>query len=141
MKLCWAAVIMLLALLVGTALGYPDTDETLWSLRRRIEGLGDKSTQLLTFLSFAIAAVVFLGYGSDSDHGSHQVAQKIVQSGAMQWWISAIFPVLAGVFPVKEFRRDNKRWCRIVRWAKFALLWVALGCIVVGAVKFYLGLS
>jgi hypothetical protein len=134
MTLCLTVVLILLAVLVGILLGNRDTDETLCQLSLRIKELGDKSTQLLTFLSFAIAAVVFLGYGSNP---ASQVAQKILQSGAMRWWVSAIFPVLAGVFPVKEFRHNNLQWYSVVRWSKFILLWVALGYIVVGAVKFY----
>lgn len=32
---------------------------------------------------------------------------------------------------------DKLRWYSIVRWFKFALLWVAIGFIVLGAVQFY----
>jgi len=139
--LCCTTILILIALLVGILLGSRSTEENLCLLRVRIKELGDKSSQLLTFLSFAIAAVVFLGYGHDS--ASSQVAQKIVQSGAMRWWVSAIFPVVFGIFPLKEFWKicnDKLRWYSIVRWFKFWLLWVALGCIVWGAVKFSLAI-
>lgn len=102
MTLCYPLVLILFALLVGVVLGNRNTDETSCQLRVRIKELGDKSTQLLLFLSFAIAAVVLLGYGNDSAHSS-QVAQKIVDSGAMRSWVFAIFPVVVGILPLKEF--------------------------------------
>jgi hypothetical protein len=136
MILCWTAGLILLAFLVGIVVGYPSTNETLCALRVRIKELGDKSTQVLLFLSFAIAAVVFLGYGQAPGSPS-PVSLKIVQGGALLSWVSAIFPVIVGVLPLKEFGRNNLRWYRIVRWFKFWLLWIAIAYIVCGAVKFY----
>jgi hypothetical protein len=125
----------LVSALLGMALGYRDTGENLCDLKDRIKELGEKSTQVLIFLSFAIAAVVLLGYGSDFP-SNHEVSNRIVQSGTLKLWVLAIFPVVAGVLPLKEFKRDNRRWYRIVRWFKFALLWVAIGYIIVGAARF-----
>jgi hypothetical protein len=136
--LCLILVLILLALIFGTFLGYRHTEECERQLRVRIKELGDKSTQLLVFLSFAIAAVVVIGYGNDSSHPS-EVAQKIVQSGVMRWWVFAIFPVVVGILPLKEFWKiydDKLRWYRTVRWFKFWLLWIAIGYIIVGAVQF-----
>jgi hypothetical protein len=138
MTLCWTLVLILLALLFGIFLGYRHTEESECQLRMRIKELGDKSTQLLLFLSFAIAAVVVLGYGNDPGHSS-QVAQKIVQGGAMRWWVFAIFPVVVGILPLKEFWRiydDKLRWYRTVRWLKFWLLWIAIFYIIMGAIQF-----
>lgn len=136
MTLCINAILILLSALLGTALGYRNSNEGVPDLKDRIRELGEKSTQLLIFLSFAIAAVVLLGYGPDSP-SSHQISDRIAKSGTLRWWVSAIFPVVIGVLPLKEFRRDNPRWYRIVRWFKFWLLWAAVGCIVFGAVRFF----
>lgn len=124
------------SLLLGVVLGYPNNGEALCELKGRIGELGDKSTQLLMFLSFGIAAIVLLGYASAGGPGK-LVSDKIVQSGALRWWVSAIFPVLAGVLPLKEFGRDNLRWYRIVRWLKFWLLWAAILHVAFGAYKFF----
>lgn len=140
MKLCWIVVLILSSLLIGTCWGYRNSVETPCQIRVRIKEFGDKSTQLLTFLSFGIAAVALLGYGTDGYPATHPIALNIVKSGTMRWWVSAIFPVLVGILPVKEFSR-TLRWLCIVRYSKFALLWVALGCIVVGAVKFYIAIA
>ena len=114
-------------------LGWRATEESLCDLKTRIKELGEKSTQVLTFLSFAIAAVVVLGYSSQGD----SVSKKVIQSRTLHLWVLAIFPVAAGVLPVKEFWRDSPRWYRIVRWFKFWLLWVALLYIVCGAIRFF----
>jgi len=142
---CLQAIVIVLSIvvsfLVGLVLGYhePKKDETLSALRVRIKELGEKSDQLLLFLSFAITAVVLLGYGQDSS-SAHPVAQRIVQSGALRWLVSAIFPVVFGVFPLKEFQRDSKRWYRIVRWFKFWLLWVAILYIIFGARQLFVSI-
>ena len=126
-------VLILLALLVGILLGIRHTDESLCQLRVRIKELGDKSTQLLTFLSFALAVVVIL----ESGPSPLQASQKLALAGAMRSWVCAIFPVVVGILPLKEFRSNNTRWYSIVRWFKFALLWAAIGIIVLGAIQFY----
>jgi hypothetical protein len=130
---------IVLSFVAGIILGFFNTDETLSVLRMRIKELGDKSTQLLVFLSFAItAAVVLIGYGQVSTN-TNLMFDKVAQSGALRSWVSAIFPVVIGVLPLKEFSwRPNHRWYRSVRMFKFCLLWVAIAYIVVGAAKFFL---
>jgi len=100
-------------------------------LSERIKQLGDKSTQLLTFLSFALAVAVLL-WSSEvlTDR------QKSLLVVAMRRWVLAIFPILLGILPVKEFRKNNLRWYSIVRWCKFVLLWVALFFIFWGVILF-----
>jgi hypothetical protein len=98
-------------------------------LEQRIKELGDKSSQTLLFLSFALVVAATLKDKSDS---SHHVALKC----AMCWWSWALFPILLGIPPVKEFREGNFRWYRIIHWSKVALLWVAIIIIMCGAWEF-----
>lgn len=135
MTLCLVVIPILLSALLGTALGYRQNDENFEDLKGRIKELGEKSTQLLIFLSFAIAAVVLLGYGPDSS-SNRELSARIIHSGTLKLWVLAIFPVVAGILPLKEFRRDNPCWYRIVRWFKFWLLWAAISFIVFGAIRF-----
>ena|SRR5579859_7969809 len=133
MALCLTVILILTALLVGVVLGIRKTEESLCELRARIKELGDKSTQVLIFLSFAIGAAVLLG----SERSQLSVSQEMALAGAMRSWVSAIFPVVAGIVPLKEFRTDNHRWYSVVRWIKFSLLWAAIVIIVVGTFQFY----
>ena len=102
-------------------------------LSDRINELGDKATQLLTFLSFAIVATVLL-----------ETAQTPVlapyQTGAIKWamrfWVVALFPILINVFPVKDFKWRNARWYDCARWGKFGLLWLSVLLILAGVVEF-----
>jgi hypothetical protein len=73
-----------------------DSDE----LGTRINELGNKSTQLLLFLTFAILGAVTL---MTRDCASQQLVRA-----ATWWWMSAVFPVLLGVLPVKDFRWNNR---------------------------------
>jgi hypothetical protein len=42
-------------------------------------------------------------------------SQKLVRA-ATWWWMSAVFPVLLGVLPVKDFRWNTRTWyCFLVR--------------------------
>lgn len=135
MIFCSVAIPVLISAILGIALGYHRSDEKIEDLRCQIKELGEKSTQILIFLSFAIAAVVLLGYGPDSA-STRELSTKVIQSGTLRSWVLAIFPVVAGILPLKEFRTDNLRWYRMVRWFKFCLLWAAIGYIVFGAIKF-----
>ena len=102
-------------------------------LSDRINELGDKATQLLTFLSFAIVAAVLL-----------ETAQTPVlapyQTGAIKWamrfWVMALFPILINVFPVKDFKWGNARWYDCARWGKFGLLWLSVLLILAGVIEF-----
>ena len=133
MIFCLNLVLILLCLVLAVVLGHRDTGEELDSLKERIKELNEKSTQLLIFLSFAIAAVVFLGYAN----ASNSVSQRITQTGVLRWWVIAIFPVIFGVLPLKEFGRNKSGWYRLLVWLKVCLLWAAILDIVVGAVIFF----
>lgn len=102
-------------------------------LSNRIKELGDKATQLLTFLSFALVVVVLL---ETSPEHVLICRQKFFATIAMRWWVGAIFPVLAGVLPLKEFGWNKPHWYRKVRWIKFGLLWIAVSMIICGAFEF-----
>ncbi len=106
-------------------------DESINELRERIDELNGKSTRVLMFLSFAIAAAVLMWSNS-----SLEARQKELAVGAMRSWIWAVFPVLAGILPVKEFGHNNTRWYGFLRWLKFVFLWLAVAFIGWGAVDF-----
>lgn len=99
-------------------------------LSKRIDELGAKSTQILTFLSFVIIADVTLA-STTTD-----ATRKLAMSSALKWWLWALYPVILGILPVKEFRADNIRWYQIVRWSKFVLLWAAALLISLGLCRF-----
>jgi hypothetical protein len=100
-------------------------------IEKRIQELGDKSTQILTFLSFAIVVVATLGTSS-----SLAPTQKQEMSSAMRWWIAAVFPVLIGIAPLKELAWKKPGWYSFVRWLKFGLLWVSVFLILCGLRQF-----
>jgi hypothetical protein len=106
-------------------------DDKLQNLSDRIKELGEKSTQVLIFLSFALVVVATLA--TNKDLGS---PQRQALSSAMRWWTRAIFFVLVAILPAKEFRENNLSWYHIIRWLKVVLLWAALICIFWGAIKF-----
>jgi hypothetical protein len=98
-------------------------------IKKRIKELGEKSSQTLIFLSFALIVVATLKDKSDS---SRQVALRC----AMYWWSWAIFPVVLGILPLKECKWENQRWYSILRWIKVVLLWIAVILILHGAWAF-----
>ncbi len=101
-------------------------------IEKRIAEFGDKSTQLLLFLSFAIVGAATL---------YHELATKIdLIRSAITFWIFSIFPVLLGVVPLKDFMWENRSWYAVVRWVKFALLWLAIIVSGVGTAKFWLAM-
>lgn len=114
-----------------------ETKPTERDLSQRINELGDKATQLLTFLSFAIVSAVLL-----------ETAQPPVlapyQRGAIRWalrfWVMALFPILINVFPVKDLKWGNERWYDSARWGKFGLLSLSILLIISGVVKFLCGI-
>lgn len=108
----------------------PDEQQKL--LRRRIKELGDKATQLLTFLSFAIAAVVILA--DKRDHlGPFQI---VAVRWTLRFWVLAFFPILLNTLPVKEFDWECLHWYRRVRQGKVILLWFAVLLIICGSIAF-----
>lgn len=106
-----------------------NADCRLKNLRSRIKQLGDKATQLLTFLSFALVVAAIL----ETQGQKLGPCQTTLMTFAMRCWAGAIFPILIGILPVKEINEDSVKWYNFVRWAKFALLWVAIIAISVGA--------
>jgi uncharacterized membrane protein YhaH (DUF805 family) len=104
----------------------------------RIRQLGEKSIQLLLFLSFAFVAMAAL-------KGNHAVTerQQHALTMAMRWWVWALVPALAGVVPLRDFAersRNNHRWYERIRWLKVTLLCIAIVLILVGVVYFGLGI-
>lgn len=106
-------------------------------LSQRINELGDKATQLLTFLSFAIVSGVLL------ETAQPQLLAPY-QRGAIRWamrfWVMAIFPILINVFPLKDLKWGNARWYDRARWGKFGLLGLSVLLIICGVVEFLCGI-
>ena len=100
----------------------------------RINELGNKSTQLLLFLSFAIVGAATL------NSRELPVNSALVRS-AMSWWVIAVFPVLLGVAPVKDLRWKNPEWYMVMAWAKCGLLWTAVLLSIGGAIQFLRAVS
>src|SRR5262245_64655830 len=103
-------------------------------LAMRINELSTKSTQLLLFLTFAILGAATLR------PGQFPADQALVRV-ATWWWILAVFPVLLGVLPVKDFKWNNRAWYRFLVGAKVLLLWVAVILSGVGAIQFLRAVS
>ncbi|HET9830541.1 MAG TPA: hypothetical protein VFP91_02475 [Vicinamibacterales bacterium] len=95
----------------------------------RINELGNKSTQLLLFLTFAILGAVTLTARDCAGQ------ERLVRS-AIWWWMFAVFPVLLGVLPVKDFNWNNCRWYRFLVHAKCLFLWASVILSGIGAVQF-----
>jgi hypothetical protein len=106
-------------------------DPRLNELRRRIEELNHKGAQLLIFLGIGIAATILLWSTDLLTTGQQDLLLR-----AMRWWILAILPAVIGILPLKEFRENSRRWYGAVRYLKFALLWLAIAFIVLGATYF-----
>jgi hypothetical protein len=115
--------------LPSNRIGTRESDE----LGTRINELGNKSTQLLLFLTFAILGAVTL---MTRDCAS----QKLVHA-ATWWWMSAVFPVLLGVLPVKDFRWNNRTWYRFLVRTKCLLLWMSVILSGIGAIQFLRAMS
>jgi cytochrome bd-type quinol oxidase subunit 2 len=109
----------------------PSDDLRLNEVRKRIEELNRRNTQLLIFLSFGIAAAVLL-WSTDL---LNALQQDLLLS-AMRWWALAILPAVVGILPLKEIRENNRSWYSFLRWFKFVLLWLAIICIIAGTIYF-----
>jgi hypothetical protein len=110
-----------------------DEAERTKALLERIEQLGNKSTQVLLFLSFAFVAVVTL----KSDHITENQEQAL--TFAMRWWVRALVPVLLGILPVRDlvdYAKRKDRWYELIRWSKVVLLIGAVILILFGAWHF-----
>jgi hypothetical protein len=113
-----------------------DDDRRIKDLLERIEQLGQKSTQVLIFLSFAFLATITL----KSDPSLTQNQQKDLIY-AMRWWAVALPLILCQVFPVRDLvdyvkSWDKVKWYECIRWVKVLFLIVAIVLIVCGAVYF-----
>ena len=102
-------------------------------LSERIEELGTKASQLLTFLSFALVVAVLL---KTAEHPGLTPCQQSALRWALRFWVFAIFPIAFTVLPVKEFGWENKNYYDNVRRGKFFLLWVSIVLVVLGASAF-----
>ena len=107
-------------------------DPRLNELRRRLEELNGKAARVLLFLAFAIAAIVLL-WTTDL---LSEIQQDLVFDG-MRWWVLGILPAVGGVLPLKEIRENSRLWYSVVRWFKFALVWLTIACIVIGTIYFF----
>lgn len=106
-------------------------------LSERINELGNKATQLLTFLSFAIVSAVLL---ETAQSPVLALYQRYAIRWAMRFWVMAIFPILINVFPVKDLKWGNVRWYDRARWGKLGLLGFSILLISCGVVKFLFGI-
>jgi hypothetical protein len=107
-------------------------------LLERIRQLGDKSTQVLLFLSFVFVAVVTL-----KSNKTIAESQQHALTVAIRWWVGALLPILVGVFPVRDFFECAKNkvcWYNLIRWFKVVLLIAAVFLILIGAVYFACGI-
>jgi hypothetical protein len=104
------------------------TDEP-HDLATRINEPGNKSTQLLLFLTFAILGAATLMTRDCA-------GQERLVRAATWWWMLAVFPVLLGVLPVKDFHWNNRRWYRFLVYAKCLLLCASVILSSVGAIEF-----
>jgi hypothetical protein len=98
-------------------------------LGTRINELSNKSTQLLLFLTFAILAAVTL-MTKDCD------GEESLIRAATRWWMCAVFPVLLGVLPVKDFHWNKRKWYRLMIHAKCVCLWASVILSGIGAIQF-----
>jgi hypothetical protein len=103
-------------------------DEKTKELSGRINELGNKSGQVLLFLSFVMVSAATL----EAVKGE----QLAALNDAMWWWKLALFPVLAGILPMKEFCWNSPAWYRIIRWLRVGLIWLAVILTSTGAYRF-----
>jgi hypothetical protein len=107
-------------------------EDRLKHLEDRIKELNEKASQLLLFLSFALVVAAILE--TQGDKLGH--CQTTFLTFGMRCWAVAIFPILIGVLPVKEIRERDEKWYSSVQWFKFAMLGVAIVCIMIGTLFF-----
>lgn len=98
-------------------------------LSERIKQLGEKSTQLLIFLSFAMVSVATLKGIKDTP----------ALNEALLWWKVALFPILLSVLPLKEIRWEQACWYECIRWTRVGLHWLAIAFIARGLWSFLSG--
>lgn len=103
-----------------------EMDEKLTQLEIRIAELNNKASQLLTALSFAIAAAVLLL--------TYHVSFAVKLS--LSVWVLSFLPVLFMIRPVKEDGWRNLAWYKEVRNEKRWVLRITLLLVTFGAGAF-----
>jgi len=101
-------------------------NEDLEELSKRIKELGDKATQLLLFLSFAMVSVATL----KSSQGIN--ASWYPLDTAFFWWKLALLPTLFCVVPLKEISRKNEKAYSNIIKVKLVFLYLAILLIIIG---------
>jgi len=110
-------------------MGAQNNESRINLLSERIKQLGEKSTQILLFLSFAMVSVATLEAG-----GKESVSPALNE--AFYYWKIALFPVLVSVLPLREFRWQCAGWYKFIQGLRFTLLWIALAIIARGLWSF-----
>jgi hypothetical protein len=100
----------------------------------RIKELGEKATQLLLFLTFALLAAVTLRTAQPCP--TLGPCQMTALRLATRFWVVALLPILLCVLPLKELSPDNDAWYGRVRYFKVVTLWLAIALITIGAGAF-----
>ena len=114
----------------GSAAGrQPSNGAKVERLSSRIDELNQKCTQVLIFLSFAIVAVALSSQSPLLENAD------LLDKALMRWTV-AMFPTVLGILPLKDFGEDGLRWYSFVRWLKVVLLWIAVPCVLSGAIDF-----
>jgi len=100
-------------------------------LEKRIKELGDKSTQVLIFLSFAMVSIITL-------ENRTNICNHILYSLniSLLWLEAALIPVLLGVLPLKEICIRNHKYYVFLVMLKFFLLIIAIIFILFGIISF-----
>jgi hypothetical protein len=118
----------------GELVAVDDVSHEVDDLAIRINELSTKSTQLLLFLTFAVVGAATI---RTADFPADQGLVRL----ATWWWMLAVFPVLLGVLPVKDFKWNNLTWYRVLVRAKCLLLWTAVILSGIGAIHFLRAVS
>lgn len=111
-------------------------DPLMRELSKRIKELNDKASQLLLFLSFAIAGAVLL----EANTKVLTTCQLNSLKWSLRFWVISLFPILVSVLPVKELAFDNVSWYQKVQRSKVLLLWGAVLLMVCGAIGFLIAI-
>jgi hypothetical protein len=99
-------------------------------LSQRIGELGNKSGLVLLFLSFAMVSAATLA--------AVKGEQIPALNAALWWWKLALFPILLGILPMKEFCWKSPAWYRCIRWLRVGLLWASVIMISIGVHRFFM---
>jgi len=99
----------------------------------RIAELNRKASQLLTFLSFTLAAAVLLEINETK---MLNTCQQVAVKWSLRFLVLSLFPTLLVVLPVKEWGAKEAPRYRRIRNTKVVFLTGAIGLIIFGAVAF-----